>query len=86
MLRAGRVIDSDCVGGGTDTVNGRGGAGVDNNGSRISFSFASRNRKASVRPIGKGIVSVYVIVDLRKHLGSHHGYIYLLGIEIHVVL
>jgi hypothetical protein len=60
MLRAGSVIESECDGGGTEIMNGRAGADVGMNGSRISFSLTSRNRMASVRPIGCGIVSVGV--------------------------
>lgn len=52
ILRAGRVIDNEGYCGGTDIVIGRAGAGVDNRGSSRLFSFTSRNRSASSRPMG----------------------------------
>lgn len=52
MLRAGRVMDNEGYCGGTDIVIGRAGAGVDKRGSSRLFSFTSRNRRASSRPMG----------------------------------
>ena len=52
MLRAGKVIDNEGCCGGTDIVTGRAGAGVDSRGSSRLFSFTSRKRRASSRPMG----------------------------------